>query len=43
VTGYDVESVDPRFSDVPIFQKPIERDVLQKVFMSSIPDRAAVA
>jgi PAS domain S-box-containing protein len=43
VTGYDVDSVDPRFSDIPILQKPIERDMLQKVFMSSIPDRAAVA
>ncbi|HVI61516.1 MAG TPA: response regulator, partial [Bradyrhizobium sp.] len=43
VTGYDIDSVDPRFSDIPILQKPIERDMLQKVFMSSIPDRAAVA
>ena len=43
VTGYDVDSVDPRFGDIPILQKPIERDMLQKVFMSSIPDRAAVA
>ena len=43
VTGYDVDSVDPRFSDIPILQKPIERDMLQKIFMSSIPDRVAVA
>jgi PAS domain S-box-containing protein len=43
VTGYDVDSIDPRFSDIPTLQKPIERDVLQKIFMSSIPDRAAVA
>jgi PAS domain S-box-containing protein len=43
VTGYDVDSVDPRFSDIPILQKPIERDMLQKVFMTSLPDRAAVA
>jgi two-component sensor histidine kinase/DNA-binding response OmpR family regulator len=43
VTGYDVDSIDPRFSDIPILQKPIDRDVLQKIFMSSIPDRAAVA
>jgi PAS domain S-box-containing protein len=43
VTGYDVDSVDPRFSDIPILQKPIERDMLQKVFISSIPDRVAVA
>src|SRR5215813_7822418 len=43
VTGYDIDSVDPRFSDIPILQKPIERDMLQKIFMSSIPDRVAVA
>jgi len=43
VTGYDVDSIDPRFSNIPILQKPIERDMLQKIFMSSIPDRAAVA
>jgi PAS domain S-box-containing protein len=43
VTGYDPDSVDPRFSEVPILQKPIERDMLQKIFMSSASDRAAVA
>ncbi|HXX52547.1 MAG TPA: response regulator [Xanthobacteraceae bacterium] len=43
VTGYDADSVDPRFSDVPILQKPIERDVLQRVFMSGLLHRAAVA
>jgi PAS domain S-box-containing protein len=43
VTGYDIDSVDPRFNDIPILQKPIERDMLQKIFMSSIPDRVAVA
>jgi CheY-like chemotaxis protein len=43
VTGYDVDSIDPRFADIPVLQKPIERDMLQKIFLSSIPDRAAVA
>jgi len=43
VTGYDADSVDSRFSDVPILQKPIERDMLQKVFMSGASDQAAVA
>ncbi len=33
VTGYDADSVDPRFSGVPILQKPIERDMLQKIFL----------
>jgi PAS domain S-box-containing protein len=32
VTGYDADSVDMRFSGVPVLQKPIERDMLQKIF-----------
>jgi CheY-like chemotaxis protein len=32
VTGYDADSVDVRFSGVPLLQKPIERDMLQKIF-----------
>jgi len=43
VTGYDADSVDPRFSDVPILSKPIERDMLQRIFVSGLSDRAAVA
>jgi DNA-binding LytR/AlgR family response regulator len=39
VTGYDADSIDPRFSGVPILQKPIERDMLQKIFMHGA-DRA---
>lgn len=35
VTGYDAESVDRRFSGVPVLQKPIEREMLQKMFVSS--------
>ena len=41
VTGYDAESVDPRFRHVPILQKPIERDVLQRIFV--VAAKAAVA
>jgi PAS domain S-box-containing protein len=33
VTGYDVDSVDARFSGVPVLQKPIERDMLQRIFL----------
>ena len=40
VTGYESDSVDARFQDVPILQKPIERDMLQKVFMLDTSDRA---
>jgi PAS domain S-box-containing protein len=41
VTGYDAESVEPRFRNIPILQKPIERDVLQRVFV--VAAKAAVA
>jgi PAS domain S-box-containing protein len=33
VTGYDADSVDSRFRHVPILQKPIERDMLKKIFV----------
>ena len=32
VTGYDAESVDSRFREIPVLQKPIEREMLQKLF-----------
>jgi CheY-like chemotaxis protein len=32
VTGYDLESVDHRFSEIPILQKPIEREKLKRLF-----------
>ena len=33
VTGYDAESVDSRFSGIPVLQKPIERESLQRLFV----------
>ncbi|HEX3936078.1 MAG TPA: response regulator [Xanthobacteraceae bacterium] len=42
VTGYDADSVDPRFSGVPVLQKPIERDMLRKIFLLG-GDQTAVA
>jgi PAS domain S-box-containing protein len=36
VTGYDAENIDPRFADVPVLQKPIEREVLQGLFVSGV-------
>jgi len=33
VTGYGAESIDGRFAHVPILQKPIERQVLQELFL----------
>ena len=32
VTGYGVESIDGRFGYVPIIKKPVQRQVLQKIF-----------
>lgn len=32
VTGYDLESIDHRFSEIPILQKPIEREALKSLF-----------
>ncbi|MGA2943795.1 MAG: response regulator [Xanthobacteraceae bacterium] len=41
VTGYDSDSVDSRFQDVPVLQKPIERQMLQKIFVA--PANRAIA
>ena len=35
VTGYEADTVDERFSKVPILQKPIERQMLQRLFVSN--------
>ncbi len=32
VTGYDADSVDSRFREIPVLQKPVERELLQKLF-----------
>jgi CheY-like chemotaxis protein len=32
VTGYDADSVDSRFRKIPVLQKPVEREMLQKLF-----------
>jgi PAS domain S-box-containing protein len=37
VTGYDAETVDSRFREIPVLQKPIEREMLLKIFQSSAP------
>jgi hypothetical protein len=33
VTGYGVESIDGRFGYVPIVKKPVQRQVLQRIFV----------
>jgi len=39
VTGYDADSVDSRFREIPVLQKPVEREMLQKLFAQGA-DRA---
>jgi PAS domain S-box-containing protein len=34
VTGYGIESIDKRFADIPVVQKPIERETLQRIFLN---------
>jgi len=34
LTGYEAETVDDRFSNVPILQKPIERQMLENIFLA---------
>ncbi len=43
VTGYDADSVDSRFSAVPILQKPIEREMLQRIFIQGAAPHRAIA
>jgi len=33
ITGYGVESIDARFGQVPIIKKPVQRQLLQKIFI----------
>ena len=42
VTGYDSASVDARFSDAPVLQKPIERQMLQRIFVAGGQQSAAL-
>jgi PAS domain S-box-containing protein len=41
VTGYGVESIDKRFAEIPVLQKPIERETLQRIFASGRVDAAS--
>ncbi|MGH7246622.1 MAG: hypothetical protein ACREH9_00820, partial [Pseudomonadota bacterium] len=41
VTGYDADSVDARFRDIPILQKPIEREDMKKIFIATARASAA--
>jgi two-component SAPR family response regulator len=42
VTGYGPESIDRRFAGIPVLQKPVEREALERMFMPSADaDRVA--
>lgn len=41
VTGYSPDSIDPRFTHVPVLQKPIERQALRAVLRASPPKQSA--
>jgi len=41
VTGYGVESIDGRFTHIPVIQKPVERHVLQRIFVPSTDGKPA--
>jgi len=43
VTGYEADTVDERFSNVPTLQKPIERQMLEKIFVPVNAQGAPVA
>jgi hypothetical protein len=40
VTGYSADSVDARFSHVPVVQKPVEQRILQAVLSTTVPNRS---
>ena len=40
VTGYDEHSVDSRFAEVPILQKPLDRRMLETIFMTRLHEAA---
>ncbi len=39
VTGYGAESIDERFTHIPVIQKPVERHVLQRIFVLSTEEK----
>jgi PAS domain S-box-containing protein len=41
ITGYDSDSVDSRFNQIPVLQKPIERQMLQKIFATDVKRQVA--
>jgi PAS domain S-box-containing protein len=40
VTGYGAESIDRRFTHIPVIQKPVERHMLQRIFSPQASEAA---
>jgi PAS domain S-box-containing protein len=43
VTGYEADTVDDRFRGVPVLQKPIERQMLQRILLPNVKPAAVRA
>jgi PAS domain S-box-containing protein len=43
ITGYGVESIDARFAGLPVIKKPVQRQVLQKLFVHTDDHEACPA
>ena len=41
VTGYGVESIDARFASAPVIKKPVQRQVLQTIFLPECEEAVA--
>ena len=41
-TGYGAESIESRFEHIPVLQKPIEKDMLTRVFVRSDTTQASI-
>ena len=41
-TGYGAESIEPRFEHIPVLQKPIEKDMLTRMFVRSDTTQASL-
>jgi hypothetical protein len=41
-TGYGAESIEPGFEHIPVLQKPIEKDMLSRIFVLSNTAKASL-
>ncbi len=41
VTGYGLESIDRRFVDIPVVEKPLDREALRGIFHARVSGNGA--